>query len=60
MKREANVLRAIAAMAWGHTYFPMETDMKVNSEAMCPLVMGPCIIKTVKALRESGSGEDQT
>lgn len=60
MKREAGVLKAIAAMAWERTSSPMETDMKVNSETMCPLVMGPCIIKTVKALRESGSGEDQT
>jgi hypothetical protein len=60
MKREAGALKVIAAMAWEHTSLPMETNMMVNSETMCPLVTGPCIIKTVKALRENGSGEDQT
>ena len=60
MIRAAGAYKAIAGMVWEHTSFPTETGMKVNSEATYPLVMGPCIIKTEKALRESGSGEDQT
>jgi hypothetical protein len=60
MIRAAGAYKAIAGMVWGHTSFPTETGMKANSEATYLSVTVPCIVKTVKALRESGSGEDQT